>query len=108
MIRKLSRPARPAWEPEPEPNLEFTFKITGIAFPTQAEGVFKEYPYYYRARHGTWSLSVALREQDANDILKYTAIASGIDPTNGVENQLEVLRKVVTELTIWWWRGKGS
>ena len=60
----------------------YTITSIGGACPTQAEGVWIDgNPYYFRARHGDWSLKVA--ESPDGDAVAGRWIAGGDDPDHG-------------------------
>lgn len=60
-----------------------TYKIESIGgvCPTQAEGTLSDGKhFYFRARHGEWTLTVA---EDRNDVYLGPVMAIGDDPTFG-------------------------
>ena len=72
--------------------------------PTQAEGTMNGNPFYFRARHGDWTLTVVKPECDPvwldkkDDVLLFQ---EGDDPTNGWMDESEVrviLQKAFSDL----------
>lgn len=66
----------------------------GGACPTQAEGTIFGNPFYFRARHGTWDLTVTVPGSDPvmpaewADVLLYR---EGEDPAQGWMEEAQVL-----------------
>ncbi len=73
----------------------------GGACPTQAEGTIDGHPFYFRARHGVWSLLVAATTYgdacaiswERPDLIAYTE--EGADPSYGYMGDADVLAILV-------------
>lgn len=61
----------------------FTVTQIGGYCPCQADGVFYGFPFYFRARHGDWTLDVALPGNDPVCASAPVYHAEGNDPKNG-------------------------
>lgn len=85
---------------------DYTFELTCPSFPTQAEGrTADDRPWYFRARHGEWTLEVGdygwptplLEWPDNGAVLSGELIvAKGDDPTHGQMDEDDV-HAVLTE-----------
>lgn len=73
--------------------MAFTVETIGGCFPVQAEGrTSADRPFYFRARHGVWTLSVG-HIGDPTDLRHWTTdeqIAGGADTTSGCMDEAEV------------------
>lgn len=61
----------------------FTVTQIGGKCPCQAEGVFYGFPFYFRARHGSWTLDVVLPGDDPVCAAGPVYHADGDDPEEG-------------------------
>lgn len=60
--------------------MALVIKTIGGACPFQAEGVWDDQFFYFRARHGEWTLEIGPTSDDA---VWGELIAEGDDPTGG-------------------------
>jgi hypothetical protein len=93
-----------------ESNIDIpAYNLVGVfscaACPVQAEGTIEKFPFYFRARHRTWSFSVALDERrDAVDVQSsdqgfYREASYGDDESSASYMPLSEARKIIERCT---------
>jgi hypothetical protein len=83
-------------------NRPYSVSSIGGSFPTQAEGTTADgRPFYFRARHGDWSLEIGGWDDRGRDYLHwrdYNTLASGDDASHGCMTDDAVLAVLDEEL----------
>lgn len=89
-------------------NPGYTVESIGGMCPTQAEGRYtdSDRPYYFRARHGRWTLTVGEpgwpTDFDLSDVVGWPDehAASGDDPTRGAMAHADVLAIIAANVPV--------
>jgi len=65
------------------PNIGLWIRTIGGVCPCQADGTMDGHPFYFRARHGMWTLDACKKGRDPLDEIDIVFQRSGDDPDNG-------------------------